>query len=62
LDHFIVQMGQLFAAGQKEGGFFVMIGKKPGLSTDTEVNDFWSQELAETQLERMKTGPQPVTI
>lgn len=29
LEHFIVQARQVFAAGQKEGGFFIMIGRKP---------------------------------
>ena len=28
LDHFLVQASQIFAAGQREGGFFVMIGRK----------------------------------
>ena len=28
IDHFAVQIGQIVDAGQKEGGFFVMIGKK----------------------------------
>jgi carbamoyltransferase len=32
LDHFAVQVGQIVDAGQKEGGFFVMIGKKPDAS------------------------------
>jgi hypothetical protein len=30
LDHFAVQVGQIVDAGQKEGGFFVMVGKKHG--------------------------------
>lgn len=30
LDHFVVQASEIIAAGQKEGGFFVMIGRKPG--------------------------------
>jgi SAM-dependent methyltransferase len=29
LDHAIVQLGQVFAAGQREGGFFIMIARKP---------------------------------
>ena len=29
-DHFVVQATQVLAAGQREGGFFVMMGKKPG--------------------------------
>jgi hypothetical protein len=29
LDHFVVQATQVLAAGQQEGGFFVMIGRVP---------------------------------
>ncbi len=29
IEHTVVQLEQIFAAGQKEGGFFVMIGRKP---------------------------------
>jgi carbamoyltransferase len=29
-EHFIVQATEIFSAGQKEGGFFIMIGQKPG--------------------------------
>jgi len=29
-DHFLVQAIEIFAAGQKEGGFFIMIGRKRG--------------------------------
>ncbi len=29
LDHWLVQASEVFAAGQREGGFFVMIGRKP---------------------------------
>ncbi len=29
LEHFLVQAGQIFAPGQREGGFFIMIGRKP---------------------------------
>jgi hypothetical protein len=31
MDHFVVQASEIIAAGQKEGGFFVMIGRKPGV-------------------------------
>jgi carbamoyltransferase len=62
LDRFIVQMSQIFAAGQKEGGFFVIIGRKPAMAADAEANDFWGQEPGQTQLGRVRTGPQPVTI
>jgi SAM-dependent methyltransferase len=31
LDHFLVQATEILAAGQREGGFFIMIGRKPGL-------------------------------
>ena len=30
LDRFLVQLTEVFAAGQREGGFFIMIGRKPG--------------------------------
>ncbi|MEE9269707.1 MAG: methyltransferase domain-containing protein [Candidatus Krumholzibacteria bacterium] len=30
LEHFLVQAMQIVAPGQKEGGFFIMIGRKPG--------------------------------
>lgn len=30
MDHFIVQATEIISAGQKEGGFFIMIGQKPG--------------------------------
>ncbi|MHC4447986.1 MAG: carbamoyltransferase C-terminal domain-containing protein, partial [Planctomycetota bacterium] len=33
LDHVLVQLGQVFAPGQKEGGFFIMIGQKPESAT-----------------------------
>ena len=33
LDHFVVQAAQVLAPGQKEGGFFVMIGRKPDATT-----------------------------
>lgn len=33
LDHFLVQAMQIVAPGQKEGGFFIMIGKKPEAAT-----------------------------
>jgi hypothetical protein len=29
LEHGIVQATQIVAAGQREGGFFIMIGRKP---------------------------------
>ena len=29
-DRGVVQALEIFAAGQKEGGFFIMIGRKPG--------------------------------
>ncbi len=29
LERFLVQAGQIFAPGQREGGFFIMIGRKP---------------------------------
>jgi SAM-dependent methyltransferase len=30
LDHFRVQTKEIFSAGSREGGFFIMIGRKPG--------------------------------
>jgi SAM-dependent methyltransferase len=30
LEHFIVQAAEIFAPGQREGGFFIMIGRKSG--------------------------------
>ena len=37
LDHFVVQATQLVAVGQKEGGFFIMIGQKPQRTTDGQT-------------------------
>ena len=39
LEHFIVQAGEIFAAGQKEGGFFIMIGQKPKSHVQHANND-----------------------
>jgi hypothetical protein len=35
LDHLLVQAAEIVAAGQREGGFFVMIGKKPAAASNT---------------------------
>ena len=32
LDHRLAQWAEIVAAGQREGGFFVMIGRRPGAS------------------------------
>jgi len=36
LDHFAVQAMEIFGAGQKQGGFFIMVGQKPAQSTATD--------------------------
>ncbi len=38
LDHFIVQGSEILAQGQKEGGFFVMIGHKPESPATSELH------------------------
>jgi hypothetical protein len=38
LDRGVVQAMEIFAAGQKEGGFFVMIGRKPGKTKSISSN------------------------
>jgi hypothetical protein len=40
LEHFIVQAGQILAKGQAEGGFFIMIGRKPGGEAASEAAPF----------------------
>ncbi len=36
LDHFLVQASEIVSAGSREGGFFVMIGRKPGRAAGAE--------------------------
>ncbi|MFQ5511607.1 MAG: class I SAM-dependent methyltransferase [Candidatus Krumholzibacteriia bacterium] len=36
LDRFLVQAAEVFAPGQREGGFFIMIGRKPGIHAAPE--------------------------
>lgn len=49
LEHFLVESMEIFAAGQKEGGFFIMIGRKAG-GADHGLND------AERARERLGVG------
>ena len=44
-DRGVVQAMEIFGAGQKEGGFFVMIGRKPG---ETKSPSMESERVATT--------------
>jgi SAM-dependent methyltransferase len=49
LEHFLVEAMEIFGAGQKEGGFFIMIGRKAG-GADRDLDD------AERAWERLSVG------
>ena len=57
LDHFVVQATEIISAGQKEGGFFVMIGQKP------RGNDMTSSTLSNIDMRnRLNPGLSHVDV
>ena len=56
LDHFVVQATQVLA-GQKEGGFFIMIGRKP--SVPSEATPPAELALLLSPFSKVKVMPSP---